>query len=110
MWNGAGALHPFSVRQVAMPRPCDPPKINPPFSKEGTTATHLAELSTSSGMPLSGADMISLSTVAAESARPAALSAKDRVEIKSAKIIAFRGSLIGFLEDDCKLLDSSLGV
>src|SRR5579862_8423367 len=58
-----------------MPLPCAPPKTNPPLSRDGTTATHLAEPRISSGMPLSGADMISFRTVAADSALPAADSA-----------------------------------
>src|SRR5262249_32595727 len=78
--NGAGGLQPLSVRQVTMPRPCAPPKTKPPFNREGTTAMHLADPRISSGMPLSGADMISLRTVAADSARWAALSANDTTE------------------------------
>src|SRR5580698_5251422 len=61
----AGALHPWAVRQVTTPRPCSPPTINPPFPMFGTTAMHLAPFSTSSGMPLSGAAMISFMTVPA---------------------------------------------
>src|SRR5271165_5081941 len=62
----AGALQPWAVRQVTTPRPCSPPTINPPFPMLGTTAIHLAPFNTSSGMPLSGAAMISFMT------RPAA--------------------------------------
>src|SRR5271169_3798106 len=47
--------------------------MNPPLSSEGTTATHSADASTSSGIPLSGAAWISSSTVAAPSTRPEAL-------------------------------------
>src|SRR5690242_12608105 len=47
--------------------------IKPPFSNEGTTATHSAEASTSSGMPVSGADSISSRTVPAASTRSSAL-------------------------------------
>src|SRR5271168_4012807 len=54
----AGALQPSGVRQDATPRPCLPPKIKPPLSKFGTTTMHFAPLNTSSGMPLSGVDMI----------------------------------------------------
>src|ERR1041385_4357812 len=49
----------LAVRQVATPRPFSAPNTNPPLSKLGTTATHLACSRTSSGMPLSGAAMIS---------------------------------------------------
>src|SRR5437868_8242823 len=47
--------------------------MNPPFSNEGTTATHSAEPKTSSGMPVSGADSISFRTVAAACTRSSAL-------------------------------------
>src|ERR1700693_2639110 len=57
--KNAGALHPpFGNRQVATPRPCLPAMINPPLTRPGTTATHLAPLNTSSGIPLSGAARI----------------------------------------------------
>src|SRR5437879_2963754 len=52
--TNAGALQPASVRQVATPRPCLPPKMKPPLIKFGTTRMHFASLNTSSGMPLSG--------------------------------------------------------
>src|ERR1019366_6645262 len=61
----AGALQPWAVRQVTTPRPCSPPTMNAPFAMSGTTAIHLASLSTSSGMPLSGAAMISWRTLPA---------------------------------------------
>ena len=60
----AGALHPESVRQLATPRPCLPPTIKPALIRWGTTTMHFASSSTSSGMPLSGAAMISLRTSA----------------------------------------------
>src|SRR5579864_1030595 len=47
--------------------------MNPPFSMEGTTATHCAEPITSMGIPLSGADMISSTTSAAARTRSTAL-------------------------------------
>src|SRR5271166_1950989 len=58
----AGALQPWAVRQVTTPRPCSPPTMNAPFAIVGTTAIHLAPFSTSAGMPLSGAAMISFMT------------------------------------------------
>src|SRR5579864_2905812 len=67
--KNAGALHPFAVRQLASPRPYFPPTMNPPFSIDGTTATHCAEPRTSWGMPLSGAAWISFKTSAAAWAR-----------------------------------------
>src|ERR671930_1706640 len=48
--------------------------MNPPFSSDGTTPTHCAEPITSSGMPLSGAAMISSRIVPAASTRSATLS------------------------------------
>src|SRR5581483_4098321 len=60
--TNAGALQPFEVRHVAMPRPCLPPKMKPPLIRSGTTIMHLALSNTSSGIPLSGAAMIALST------------------------------------------------
>src|SRR5690242_21437975 len=47
--------------------------MNPPFSMEGTTATHCAEPITSMGIPLSGADIISSTTSAAARTRSTAL-------------------------------------
>src|SRR6202522_3391657 len=47
--------------------------MKPPFRSEGTTATHSAEPSTSSGMRWSGAAWISSSTEPAASTRPVAL-------------------------------------
>src|SRR5438270_8116087 len=75
MLKGAGAVQPSAVRQVATPLPYAPPIPRPPLSNEGTTATHLAELRISSGIPLSGVAMISFSTLAADSTRLAAVSA-----------------------------------
>src|SRR5215469_9409829 len=69
MAKKAGALHPLGVRQLATPRPYRAPKTNPPFSMEGTTATHSAEPSTSWGMPVSGALWISSRTAAADRTR-----------------------------------------
>src|ERR1022692_1419049 len=60
--KNAGALQPFGVRQLASPRPYFAPTMNPPFSIDGTTATHSALLRISWGMPESGADSISFST------------------------------------------------
>src|SRR5579864_1353333 len=60
--TNAGALQPSAVRQVATPRPCFPPKMKPPLIRSGTTRMHLALLSTSSGMPLSGVAMIACRT------------------------------------------------
>ena len=40
--KNAGALHPFSVRQVAMPLPFSAPNTKPPLIMCGTTATHFA--------------------------------------------------------------------
>src|ERR1700758_757882 len=64
--------------------------MKPPFSIVGTTATHSAEPNTSSGIPLSGADSISSSTVAAALTRSSALpglsSAAKLVAAKSARI------------------------
>src|SRR5437764_5368474 len=56
--TNAGALQPSEVRHVATPRPCFPPKIKPPLIRSGTTRMHFALLRTSSGMPLSGVDMM----------------------------------------------------
>src|SRR5664279_4927115 len=65
MEMNAGALQPWAVRQVTTPRPCSPPTMNAPFAMFGTTAIHLAPLSTSSGMPFSGVAMISWRTTPA---------------------------------------------
>src|SRR2546423_4937525 len=66
---GAGALQPDLVRQVATPLPWFPPIPRPTLSIEGTTAIHFASPRTLSGIPLSGADMISFKTFAALSKR-----------------------------------------
>src|SRR5579864_6613825 len=60
--TNAGALQPADVRQEATPRPCLAPKMNPPLIKSGTTRMHFALLNTSSGIPLSGADIIAWRT------------------------------------------------
>src|SRR5712692_8051568 len=60
----AGALHPSLVRHTATPRPCLAPKMNPALTRCGTTTMHWDPSNTSSGMPLSGAAPISLSTLA----------------------------------------------
>src|SRR5690349_1081681 len=71
--KNAGALQPpLVVLQVATPLPCCPPMPNPPLIICGTMATHFAPLKTFSGMPLSGAAVISCRTVAALSSRLAA--------------------------------------
>src|SRR5947209_14324897 len=62
METNAGALHPLEVRHDATPRPCLPPKMNPPLIKFGTTRMHFALLNTSSGIPLSGVAMIECRT------------------------------------------------
>src|SRR5215472_12361905 len=62
MVMGAGALHPFSVRQVATPRPWLPPTPTAILTIEGTTAIHFAFFMTLSGIALSGTFMISSST------------------------------------------------
>src|SRR5690348_322026 len=49
--NGAGALHPELVWQVARPLPCSPPTMNAPLIMCGITAMHLAPRKTASGMP-----------------------------------------------------------
>src|ERR1019366_8093971 len=46
----AGALQPFAVRQVATPLPALAPKIKPPLTMCGITATHFACSNTSSGI------------------------------------------------------------
>src|SRR5579864_1295850 len=60
--TNAGALQPLDVRHEAMPRPCFPPKMNPPLIKSGTTRMHFALLRTSSGIPLSGVAIIECRT------------------------------------------------
>src|SRR5260370_26925240 len=77
MVMNAGALQPFAVRQVATPLPPLPPKTNPPLTKCGTTATHLACSNTSSGTPFSGIPIISCTTLAAFSSRSVASSRAD---------------------------------
>src|SRR3954452_12190740 len=69
METNAGALQPSAVRQVATPRPCLPPKMNPPLIMFGTTRMHFALLKTSSGMPLSGVAIIACNTSTEESSR-----------------------------------------
>src|SRR6476469_5073704 len=99
MVMGAGAVQlPLFSLQVAIPRPWDAPTTKPPFTSEGTTATHLAESRISTGIPLSGAAIISLSTVAAASARLAALSdAKLKLLIRNAHITPQKNLFIRFL-------------
>src|ERR1700761_2761398 len=106
MVSGAGGVQlPLLSLHVAIPRPCDAPTTNPPLRSEGTTATHLAESRISTGMPLSGAAMISLSTVAAASARLAALSeAKVKLQIRNAHARPQKNLFMKFLEDDCRAL------
>ena len=70
----AGALQPSAVRQVATPLPPLPPKIKPPLTMCGITATHFACSNTSSGMPLSGIPMISCNTLVEFSSRSVASS------------------------------------
>src|SRR6185437_7189969 len=60
--TNAGALQPSAVRQEAIPRPCSPPTMNPPFTRFGITTMHFAPSSTSSGMPLSGVLIMACST------------------------------------------------
>src|SRR5690242_21147614 len=60
--TNAGALQPLEVRHEATPRPCFPPKMNPPLIRFGTTRMHFALLNTSSGIPLSGVAMIECRT------------------------------------------------
>jgi hypothetical protein len=47
--TNSGALQPFDVWHVAIPRPCLPPKMKPPLIRLGTTIRHLALSGTSSG-------------------------------------------------------------
>src|ERR1700726_3128654 len=97
----AGALQPFAVRQVATPLPPLPPKIKPPLTMCGTTATHFACSNTSSGIPLSGIPIISCNTLVALSSRSVASSRADpaqhsvpRLNIASKNITFFMDSLI----------------
>src|SRR5438309_3525944 len=60
--TNAGALQPSDVRHDATPRPCLPPKMKPPLIRSGTTRMHFALLNTSSGIPLSGVDMMACRT------------------------------------------------
>src|SRR5215831_6648666 len=74
--------------------------MNPPFSSDGTTATHSAEPSTSSGIPVSGADSISLRTVAAAWTRSSALlvsffSSSPKASVESVK--ANRNTTVFFI-------------
>src|SRR5581483_5348200 len=98
MVMNAGALQPFAVRQVATPLPPLPPKMNPPLTMCGTTATHLACSNTSSGIPLSGIPIISCNTVVALPNRSVASSRPDpaqhsvpRLNIASNNITFFIG-------------------
>src|SRR5664279_823773 len=94
----AGALQPFAVRQVATPLPPLAPKIKPPLTMCGITATHFACSNTSSGTPLSGIPMISYNTVVALPSRSVASSRADpaqhnvpRPNIASTNITFFMG-------------------
>src|SRR5580658_10707099 len=69
MVKNAGVLQPFGVRQLARPLPYFAPKTNPPFSIDGTTATHSALPRISCGVPESGAAWISFNTSAAACTR-----------------------------------------
>src|SRR5262249_20277533 len=60
----AGADQPDDVRQLATPRPPDPPMMKPALTTLGNTATHSAFASRSRGIPLSGVAMISVRTLA----------------------------------------------
>lgn len=62
----------FGSRHVETPRPCLAPTTNPPFSMLGTMAMDFAPESTSFGMPLSGAALISWRVLAALSSRSTA--------------------------------------
>src|ERR1700730_425243 len=93
-----GALQPCAVRQVATPLPPLPPKIKPPLTMCGTTATHFACCNTSSGIPLSGIPIISCNTLVALSSRSVASSRADSAQhsvptlnIASKKITFFMG-------------------
>src|SRR5208337_5670117 len=92
----AGALQPFAVRQVATPLPPSAPKIKPPLTTCGITATHFACCNTSSGILLSGIPIISCITLVALSSRSMASSRADpaqhnvpRPNIASTNIIFF---------------------
>src|SRR6266852_6380509 len=94
----AGALQPLIVRQVATPLPPLPPKIKPPLTMCGITATHFACSNTSSGIPLSGALIISCNTLVALSSRSMASSRADpaqhsvpRLNIAKKNITFFMG-------------------
>src|SRR5664279_2142172 len=84
MEMNAGALQPWAVRQVTTPRPCSPPTMNAPFAMFGTTAIHLAPLSTSSGMPFSGVAMISWRTTPAACRRAVVSSTPEPANPKAA--------------------------
>src|ERR1017187_9499891 len=94
----AGALQPSAVRQVATPLPSLAPKIKPPLTMCGITATHFACSNTSSGIPLSGIPIISCITlvelfsrsVASSRADPAQLNVP-RLNIASTNITFFMG-------------------
>jgi hypothetical protein len=99
--TNAGALQALAVRQVATPLPPLPPKTKPPLTILGTTAMHFACSSTSSGIPLSGAPIISCITVVALSSRSVASSRADpaqpsvpRLKIAIKSITLFMDSLI----------------
>src|SRR5664279_2352308 len=92
----AGALQPSAVRQVATPLPPLAPKIKPPLTICGITATHFACCNTSSGIPLSGIPIISCITLVALSSRSVASPRADpaqhsvpRPNIASTKITFF---------------------
>src|ERR1017187_10395275 len=95
----AGALQPSEVRQVATPLPPLAPKIKPPLTMCGITATHLACSNTSCGIPLSGIPIISCITLVALSSRSVASSRADpaqhnvpRPNIASTNITFFMAS------------------
>src|ERR1700691_3269046 len=68
-----GALHPAPVRQATTPCPYSAPRINAPFTRPGTTATHTAFRAISLGTALSGTDMISSIVVLAALSRASSL-------------------------------------
>src|ERR1022692_3001730 len=99
----AGALQPLAVRQVATPLPPLAPKIKPPLTMCGITATHFACSNTSSGIPLSGIPIISCNTLVALSSRSEASSRADpaqhsvpRLNIASTNITFFMHNLLIF--------------
>src|SRR5215471_13531147 len=64
-----GPLQPWPVRQTRIPLPYLAPTINPAFFTPGMIPTHWAFPRISSGIPLSGALMISCITVVASEKR-----------------------------------------